>query len=109
MTLAAHELIRRFLIHALPAGFHRIRHYGLFANGGRSHNIARVRQLLRVPAIQGEPDDRDTDKADTLAHPCPSRGGAMIIIDTLILSPSKGERGAAPRAPPTRPITSEAS
>ena len=49
MTLAAHEFIRRFLIHVLPAGFHRIRHYGLFANGSRADNIARARELLNVP------------------------------------------------------------
>ena len=49
MTLAVDEFIRRFLIHVLPSGFHRIRHYGLFANGGRAENIARARQLLHVP------------------------------------------------------------
>jgi hypothetical protein len=49
MTLATDEFIRRFLIHVLPQGFHRIRHYGLFANGGRSENLARARQLLQVP------------------------------------------------------------
>ncbi len=49
MTLAVDEFIRRFLIHVLPSGFHRIRHYGLFANGGRAENIARARQLLQVP------------------------------------------------------------
>ena len=52
MTLAVDEFIRRFLIHVLPSGFHRIRHYGLFANGGRAENIARARQLLNVPAAQ---------------------------------------------------------
>src|SRR5918912_642124 len=55
MTLAVDEFIRRFLLHVLPAGFHRIRHYGLFANGGRAENIARARQLLNVPATQDEP------------------------------------------------------
>jgi hypothetical protein len=53
MTLAADEFIRRFLLHVLPAGFHRIRHYGLFANGGRAENLARARQLL------GQPPPRD--------------------------------------------------
>ena len=48
MTLAIDEFIRRFLIHVLPDGFHRIRHYGLFANGGRADNIARMRGLLNV-------------------------------------------------------------
>jgi hypothetical protein len=50
MTLATHEFIRRFLIHVLPSGFHRIRHYGLFANGCRAANIARARELLNVLA-----------------------------------------------------------
>ena len=67
MTLTAHEFIRRFLTHVLPQGFHRIRHYGLFANGGRSHNIAHLRQLLQVPPTQDEPDrGDDTDDADCL-------------------------------------------
>ena len=50
MTLAVPEFIRRFLIHVLPSGFHRIRHYGLFASGARAQNIARVRQLLATAA-----------------------------------------------------------
>ena len=50
MTLDTDEFIRRFLLHVLPGGFHRIRHYGLFANGGRAENIARARELLNVPA-----------------------------------------------------------
>ena len=54
MTLAAHEFIRRFLIHVLPSGFHRIRHYGLFANGGRVRNIARARELLGAIAPETE-------------------------------------------------------
>src|SRR6202021_1851938 len=49
MTLATHEFIRRFLIHVLPTGFHRIRHYGLLASGSRAANIARARELLAVP------------------------------------------------------------
>jgi hypothetical protein len=52
MTLDVHEFIRRFLIHVLPSGFHRIRHYGLFASGVRAHNITRVRELLAAPASQ---------------------------------------------------------
>src|SRR5271165_4874138 len=56
MTLAVDEFIRRFLIHVLPSGFHRIRHYGLFANGGRAENIARARQLLHVPEPARQPD-----------------------------------------------------
>jgi hypothetical protein len=49
MTLSTHEFIRRFLMHVLPKGVHRIRHYGLFANGNRAANIARARELLAVP------------------------------------------------------------
>ena len=54
MTLSADEFIRRFLLHVLPAGFHRIRHYGLFANGGRAENLARARQLLGQPPPQDQ-------------------------------------------------------
>ena len=55
MTLPTHEFIRRFLTHVLPKGFHRIRHYGLFANGDRAANIARARELLGLPwAFQGD-------------------------------------------------------
>ena len=50
MTLPPHEFIRRFLIHVLPKGFHRIRHYGLLASGNRAANIARARELLAVPS-----------------------------------------------------------
>jgi hypothetical protein len=49
MTLATHQFIRRFLSHVLPGGFHRIRHYGLFANTSRTNNIARARDLLAMP------------------------------------------------------------
>ena len=55
MTLATDEFIRRFLIHVLPDGFHRIRHYGLLANGARAENIARHRELLDVPASTTSP------------------------------------------------------
>ncbi len=97
MTLPAHEFIRRFLIHVLPNGFHRIRHYGLFANGGRTRNIAQARDLLGVPAPVIETDDihtADDTEPPTLAQPCPCCGGRMIIVETF-------ERGAEPRAPPT--------
>ncbi len=101
MTLATDEFIRRFLIHVLPQGFHRIRHYGLFANGGRSENLARARQLLQVPPPQDKPepgaDDHDQE-AQTFAQPCPSCGGRMIIIETF--EPGYTPTGYAPRAPP---------
>ncbi len=81
MTLPAHEFIRRFLMHVLPKGQHRIRHYGLFANGNRAANIARIRELLaaRAPA----PDTEDPGTADgprVLALPCPCCGGRLIIV-----------------------------
>jgi hypothetical protein len=97
MTLPAHEFIRRFLIHVLPNGFHRIRHYGLFANGGRVRNIDRARELLGVTAPVIETDDShtaDDTEPPALAQPCPCCGGRMIIIETF-------ERGGEPRAPPT--------
>ena len=104
MTLAIDEFIRRFLIHVLPDGFHRIRHYGLFANGGRAENIGRARQLLNVPAPQNEPSDADGSDAEpqTLSHPCPCCGGRMIIIETF-------ERGRAPRYRPTVSIRLDSS
>jgi len=95
MTLPIDEFIRRFLIHVLPSGFHRIRYYGLFANGGRAKNLTRARQLLEVPAPPDEPDAiAESDELRILAHPCPSCGGPMVIIETF-------ERGAQPRAPPS--------
>ncbi len=92
MALAANEFIRRFLIHVLPHGFHRIRHYGLFANGNRAANLTRARQILAVPTPEIKTDARD-DGAEPTALPCPRCGGPVIIIETF-------ERGALPRAPP---------
>jgi Putative transposase/Transposase zinc-binding domain len=97
MTLAVHEFIRRFLIHILPRGLHRIRHYGLFANTGRADNIARARELLGVPKPQSDAPDADTlEQPPTLAHPCPCCGGRMIIIEIF-------ERGCSPRYRPAAP------
>ncbi|MCH7775234.1 MAG: IS91 family transposase [Gemmatimonadetes bacterium] len=94
MALPIPEFIRRFLIHVLPQGFHRIRHYGLFANGGRVKNLARARELLCVPTPRREPDPiADADEPPMLSYPCPSCGGRMIIIETF-------EPGHPPRAPP---------
>ena len=99
MTLATGEFIRRFLIHVLPQGFHRIRHYGLFASGARADNIARARRLLDVPAAQPEAGDTNCAEANEpkpLARPCPCCGGRMVIIEVF-------ERGATPRYRPTGP------
>ena len=86
MTLDADEFIRRFLIHVLPDGFHRIRHYGLFANANRANNIALARRLLAVP--DPTPSIRASDRAengrddeDWNAYPC--CGGRMIIIEAF--------------------------
>jgi hypothetical protein len=96
MTLATGEFIRRFLIHVLPNGFHRIRHYGLLASGTRADNIARARRLLEVPPAQPEAGDTNCAEANeprSLSHPCPCCGGHMIIIETF-------QRGRSPRYRP---------
>src|SRR5438034_10919665 len=64
MTLTTGEFIHRFLMHVLPKGFHRIRHYGLFANGNRAENIARARELLAMPAPLTEPEATAASKPD---------------------------------------------
>jgi hypothetical protein len=101
MTLATSEFIRRFLIHVLPSGLHRIRHYGLFASGTRIDNLARARQLLAVPPPPRQPDqDAPTDDSEPkiLAQPCPCCGGRMIIIERF-------KRGSVPRNRPNAPAT----
>ena len=101
MTLPTHEFIRRFLLHVLPKGFHRIRHYGLLANGQRAANLDLARKLLHVPAEpdapepdapkpeESEPDNRASDQR------CPACGGTMVVIETF-------EPGQAPRRPQSR-------
>jgi hypothetical protein len=84
MTLDTHEFIRRFLLHVLPRGFHRIRHCGFLGNGNRAANIARIRALLatRAPA----PDTEGPGTADgprLLALPCPCCGGRLIIVEAF--------------------------
>jgi len=97
MTLPPHEFIRRFLIHVLPKGFHRIRHYGLLASANRAANIARARELLAVSATPKQPETPETSAADEprmLPRPCPCCGGRMIIIETFA-------RGCEPKHRPT--------
>ena len=100
MTLAPDEFIRRFLIHVLPKGFHRIRHYGLLASATCKTNIARARELIAMPVpVTNPPVERDdADPAASVAAdhrpPCPCCGGRMIIVETF-------ERCGAPRAPPS--------
>jgi hypothetical protein len=90
MTLGVDEFIRRFLLHVLPRGFHRIRHYGLLAGSARKVSLARVRELL---AVAPPPDDDGPDEPLDVRPPCPCCGGHMIIIETF-------ERWRQPRAPP---------
>ncbi len=96
MTLDGPEFIRRFLMHVLPSGFHRIRHYGLFASGVRARNIERVRALLAVaetaPPQQAETDDGVGSVDET--RKCPCCGGRMVIIETF-----EGVRPARPPSP----------
>ena len=96
MTLPAHEFIRRFLMHVLPRGFHRIRHYGLLASGNRAENIAHARELLAAPSRPKEPETPETavDDPRVLPRPCPCCGGRMIIIETFA-------RGCEPKHRPT--------
>jgi Putative transposase/Transposase zinc-binding domain len=105
MTLTTDEFIRRFLIHVLPAGFHRIRYYGLLASGKRAENVARARELLTPPMLPIEtikalsveasaPQEPQAEK-----HPCPCCGGHMIIIERF-------ERGCQPKHQPSpKPAT----
>ncbi len=99
ITLNTDEFIRRFLIHVLPSGFHRIRHYGLITNAQRRENLVRARELLASPMPEDATDQAaHSDGPDTPAYSpyvCPDCGAPMIIIDTF-------ERGHLPRAPPAR-------
>ncbi len=86
MTLESGEFIRRFLLHVLPSGFHRIRHYGLFAGTLRARNVERARQLLCPSSVAPErsPDEVDGDAEDVSpARRCPCCGGRMIIVETF--------------------------
>jgi hypothetical protein len=96
MTLPVAEFIRRFLMHVLPGGFHRIRHYGLLANGNRAAYVERARELLGVEAVTEDTDDEfhaEPNEPSVLAHPCPGCGGRMIVIEVF-------EAGCKPRHRP---------
>jgi hypothetical protein len=104
MTLDVDEFIRRFLIHVLPKGFHRIRHYGLFAGSNRAEAIKTVREFLyldplaaKETAAERTEETNETDPAQPLAHPCPCCGGRMFIIETF-------EPSRQPRHQPTAPL-----
>ena len=98
MTLGADEFMRRFLLHILPSGFHRIRHYGLIANAERKHNLARARELLHV-VPDANAQSRNADASNRAVAPtfvCSHCGAAMRIIDTFA-------RRQPIRAPPRSP------
>ena len=89
MTVHPHEFIRRFLIHVLPKGLHRIRHYGLLANGQREANLTKARELLRVKTIDpasdtvGCVDEAEHDATAVSRRPCPCCGARMLVIETF--------------------------
>lgn len=92
MTVATDEFIRRFLLHVLPRGFHRIRHYGLLASSSRKTSLALARQLLAAaPPATNDP----SAEPDDFRPPCPCCGGRMIVIETF-------DRWRQPRGPPDK-------
>jgi Putative transposase/Transposase zinc-binding domain len=91
MTLAANEFIRRFLLHVLPRGFHRIRHYGLLASATHKACVALARELLGVAT---PPKPIEPEELIDTRPPCPCCGGRMVVIETF-------ERWRQPRAPPS--------
>ena len=104
MTLAPGEFIRRFLIHVLPAGFHRIRHYGLFTNPARAANLAQARALLQATPSPAKPNAgpqaESGAESGAAAKPpivCPCCGGRMVLVEIF-------ERTGPPYAAPTRPV-----
>jgi hypothetical protein len=94
MTLDADEFMRRFLLHVLPGGFHRIRHYGLLANAGRREHLAQVRQLLHVVPTASPATATALAACGQPTFVCPHCGAAMIVVETFA-------RGQPIRAPPT--------
>jgi hypothetical protein len=91
MTVSADEFIRRFLLHVLPEGFHRIRYYGFLGNRHRTQKLARCRELLRMPALQPSDDQLEEDYRDHFEEltgvsltQCPAcRQGLMVIVETF--------------------------
>jgi hypothetical protein len=103
MKLAPEEFLRRFLLHVLPAGFHRIRHYGFLASGRRAANIDHIRELIGEPESKPAADTPNSslDSAATKT-PCPCCGGLMRIIETFT-------RGQTPRTWPANRIWIDSS
>ena len=106
MTLAPEEFMRRFLLHVLPDGFHRIRHYGLLANPRRRESLARIRELLAVSAVcEATTDQPPVSERNVLpTFVCPQCGAAMVVIETWargqpIRAPPRARRPSAPGFP----------
>jgi len=97
---AADEFIRRFLLHVLPRGFHRIRHYGLLSNGLRAKSLTLLQTLLAVPASEHAPEGRECP-----APICPHCGSIMAVVETFGPNQAPRRFGASwqPRAPPGEP------
>ena len=102
MTLAVNEFIRRFLLHVLPSGFHRIRHYGLLATGTRAANIERARTLLAAAAAR---DDGGTAASDAVVASddngslpaCPCCGSRLQIIERFQRGETPTHRASPPQ------------
>jgi hypothetical protein len=108
MTLGTDEFIRRFLLHVLPQGFHRIRYYGFLTSQSRARNVARIRELLAAPLIPVDviralgPSAEQPNEPD---HPCPCCGGAMRIIETFL----RGQQPKHRASPVPQPIRIDTS
>ena len=99
MTLTADEFMRRFLLHVLPGGFHRIRHFGLIANNGRKEKLALARELLNVVPTVAATEANGDDAMEEPVRPafvCAHCGAQMIVLESFV-------RGQSIRAPPTMP------
>src|SRR4029077_11112232 len=95
MTLQVDEFIRRFLLHVLPKGFHRIRHYGLLASAAHKADVARARELLGAPM---PPETEEHVPPRERPPPSPCAGGRMLVIEII-------RSAAQPRAPPVSPVS----
>jgi hypothetical protein len=115
MALAAEEFIRRFLLHVLPEGFQRIRHYGFLANRYRAQKLALCRQLLQMPppaATDGEVKkdyrDRYEELTGTSLKTCPAcRRGQMVVIEVFQVHNNSANHGYVMTAAATSPLSSD--
>lgn len=99
LTLGAHEFIRRFLLHVLPKGLHRIRHYGFLTGSDRKAGLDRIRKLVGAPPPAPPADERGASEPSATRPPCPCCGGRMSVVGIFL-------RWRQPRGPPPRPSSS---